>query len=112
MQFPVILLYNKYLINKKVYNEKFGELNRINYIEKLIENGLDGIEARYTYNKTSYKGNKTVKEIEKEIINLYSDRLLISGGSDYHGGQKIGVKNYRYIGEAGINFDRFNKLFT
>lgn len=107
----IAVLAHPYLINKKVYNEKFGELNRIEYIEKLIEHGLDGIEARYTYNKTSYKGNKTVKKIEKEIINLYSDRLLISGGSDYHSGQKIGIKNYRYIGEAGINLDRFNKLF-
>lgn len=108
----IAVLAHPYLINKVVASEEFGELNRGNYIERLIKYGIDGIEARYTYNKTSYKGSKSVKEIEKEIIKLYGNRLLISGGSDYHGGQKVGIKNYRYIGEAGIVLEQFEKFLN
>ena len=92
--------------------EAHGVMSREEYIEKLIEYGLDGIEARYTYDKTSYKGNKTVEEIEAEVLELYGDRLLISGGSDYHGGQKAGIENYRFIGEAGLNEEQFKKLLV
>lgn len=106
----IAVLAHPYLINKVVFSEEFGELNRLDYIERLINYGLDGVEARYTYNKTSYNGSKKNEEIEEEIIELFGDRLLISGGSDYHGGQKVGIKNYRYIGEAGIVLKQFEKL--
>jgi hypothetical protein len=108
----IAVLAHPYLIDRQVETEKYGVISRGEYIEKLIDYGLDGIEARYTYDKTSYKGNKTVEEIEAEILDLYADRLLISGGSDYHGGQKAEIENYRFIGEAGINEAEFEKIFA
>jgi len=104
-------LAHPYLIDEVIEPEGTGKMTREEYIERLIENGLDGIEARYTYDKTSYKGTKTVEEIEKEIRNKYSGRLFISGGSDYHAGEKKGVKNPRQIGEAGISYEEFCKIF-
>lgn len=106
------VLAHPYLIDEEVEPAGSGKMSREEYIEKLIEHGLDGIEARYTYNKTSYKGNKTVEEIEREIKDKYSERLFISGGSDYHAGQKKGVINPREIGEAGISYQEFCKIFS
>ena len=78
------------------------------YIETLIEAGLDGIEARYTYDKTSYGGTKTPEEIEREVKEAYAGRLsIISGGSDYHNDGRKGVKNPRHLGEKGLTLDEF-----
>ena len=97
----VAILAHPFLINPK-------DTSLDNYIEALIETGLDGIEACYTYDKTSYKGNKTNLELENEIIKKYGNRnLFISGGSDYHGDWRVGVKNPREIGEAGITYEAF-----
>ncbi len=109
----IAVLAHPYLIDKEVTPEgkETEKMTRKQYIDRLIENGLDGIEARYTYNKTSYKGNKAVEQIEAEVKDLYGDKLFISGGSDYHAGDKKGVENPREIGEAGINFIQFKKIF-
>ncbi len=107
----IAILAHPYLIDEYVESPTLGRLYRENYIERLINNGLDGIEARYTYNKTSYKGDKTVDQIENEIRETYANRLLISGGSDYHAGHKKSVKNPRKIGEAGITMEEFSKIF-
>jgi hypothetical protein len=40
-------------------------LSREAYIESLIAHGLDGIEAAYTYHKTTYKGDLSPEEIRK-----------------------------------------------
>lgn len=104
------ILAHPFLMDKVVEPEGLGKMKREEYIERLIENGLDGIEARYTYNKTSYLGNKTVEEAEREVREKYSSRLLISGGSDYHAGHKKGIKNPRQIGEAGISIAEFNEM--
>ena len=77
------------------------------YIEKLIEAGLDGIEASYTYDKTSYSGKLTKDEIIADIQEYYGDRLFISGGSDYHADGKKGVKNPREIGDCEITLEEF-----
>ncbi len=82
-------------------------ITRSVYIEKLIEAGLDGIEASYTYDKTSYFGTMTKDEIEKAVIQYWGDRLFISGGSDYHNDAKKGVKNPRDIGDCGISVEEF-----
>lgn len=105
-------LAHPYLIDEVVEPAGLGRMSREEYIERLIDSGLDGIEARYTYNKTSYKGMKTVEEIEREVREKYSDRLYISGGSDYHAGSKKGIKNPREIGEAGISFKEFCSIFV
>jgi len=108
----IAVLAHPYLIDKEVEPEGLGKMSRLEYIERLINQGLDGIEARYTYDKTSYKGNKTPEEIEKEVRDMYGDRLKISGGSDYHAGHKKGIENPRRLGDAGINSKEFKILFA
>lgn len=105
------VLAHPYLIDEHVYVDGTMKLTREEYIEGLIKGGLDGIEARYTYDKTSYKGDMTVEEIEREVRERYRGRLAISGGSDYHGEGKKGKKNPREIGEAGLSFSEFQKGF-
>ena len=102
----IAVLAHPYLIDETVA----GGISRAEYIETLIAAGLDGIEASYTYDKTSYKGNMTPEEIEKEIRELYADRLLISGGSDYHAGHKKGNAKVRSLGERGISIEEFEKF--
>ena len=75
---------------------------RAQYIERLIEVGLQGIEAAYPYNKTSYRGTSTPEAIEREIRETYAGRLFISGGSDYHNDAKSGSGNPRLMGEKGV----------
>ncbi|SCP98410.1 PHP domain-containing protein [Anaerobium acetethylicum] len=83
-------------------------ITRDEYIDYLIENGIDGIEACYTYDKTSYSGTKSKSEIYAEVIKKYSDRVsILSGGSDYHADHKKGVKDARYIGECGVSESYF-----
>lgn len=77
-------------------------MTRAQYIEPLIQAGLQGIEAAYTYNKTSYRGTATPEQIEREIRDTYTGRLFISGGSDYHNDAKSGSKNPRLMGEKGV----------
>lgn len=105
----IVILAHPYLINESVtYKEK--ELSRKQFIQILIKNGLDGIEASYTYDKTSYGGTLTPEQIKKEIIEQYQKQgLIISGGSDYHADAKKGVKNPRQIGECGISVEEFMK---
>ncbi|SCP96937.1 PHP domain-containing protein [Anaerobium acetethylicum] len=83
-------------------------VTRDEYIDCLIEKGLDGIEASYTYDKTSYDGTKSKGELATEIQEKYADRVaVLSGGSDYHADHKKGVRNARYIGECGITEEYF-----
>lgn len=94
----IAILAHPYLINK----------NREPFINRLFEAGLDGIEASYTYGKTSYNGPLNQQEIEREVISKYGrPGRIISGGSDYHGDGKKGVKNPREIGECGITMEAF-----
>lgn len=98
----VSILAHPYLIDDNV--RKAGkEMTRKEYIETLITSGLDGIEAAYTYDKTSYKGSMKNEEIEREVTGFFGHKVrFISGGSDYHGDGKKGVANPREIGEKGI----------
>lgn len=84
---------------------------RKKYIEKLIDMGLDGLEACYTYEKTSYKGSLTSQQIETQIKEDYSDvGVFFTGGSDSHGEWKIKKEGYRDIGDGGISMDELKKL--
>lgn len=101
------IMAHPFLVNDPIF-VKGNKMNRETYIEGLIKSGLDGIEACYTYDKTSYNGDLSKQEIEDYIRNTYSNRLLIiSGGSDYHADHKKGVKNARGIGECGITEEYF-----
>lgn len=106
------ILAHPYLINEHMIKNG-REIDRETFINQLFESGLDGIEACYTYEKTSYHGSMTQKEIEQEIIRKYgrSDRI-ISGGSDYHGDGKKGVKNPREVGECGISMEAFETIIA
>ncbi|KAA8670816.1 PHP domain-containing protein [Clostridium sp. HV4-5-A1G] len=106
-----VVLAHPFLIDDVVKYPDEKTLTRENYINQLIEHGLDGIEACYTYSKTSYKGSFSNKEIENYIKEHYGDRVkFFTGGSDYHDDGKKNVKNPRCIGEAGITYEEFNTI--
>ena len=110
------ILAHPFLIDEEVCPQ--GEtISREAYIEKLISRGLDGIEAAYTYHKTTYKGTHTPEEIENIIRDKYEGRLkVISGGSDYHADEKKGMaeNKARKLGEKGISYEYLmqNSLLT
>lgn len=83
-------------------------MNRDAYIRRLIDAGLDGVEARYTYSKTSYTGSMTEREIADQVYSRYGSLVrFISGGSDYHADSLKGVKNPREMGERGLTEEEF-----
>ncbi len=105
----IAVLAHPYLIDEEVCPAGLGKMSRDAYIDRLIEAGLDGIEASYTYDKTSYKGTLTPEQVEAEVRSKYTGRIkFFSGGSDYHADHKKGSKKVRMIGERGITEDEFN----
>lgn len=101
------ILAHPHLISEKTVVAE-TTLTRYAYIDRLIDAGLAGIEACYTYDKTSYAGTLTPAEIEQEIRQHYQSRVpIISGGSDYHHDGLKGVANPRELGEAGITWAYF-----
>lgn len=103
-----VIMAHPYLVSEPVLFEG-QEITRKEYIQHLIDAGLDGIEASYTYDKTSYGGTMTKEEIIKEVKELYGPMgLIISGGSDYHNDGKKGVKNPRDIGDCGLAMEEFH----
>ena len=103
----IAIMAHPYLVHEPV-RIPAGTMTRAEYIDRLIEAGLDGIEASYTYGKTSYGGTMTAEEIEAEVRERYATRLaIISGGSDYHADAKKGVKHPREVGECGITEEYF-----
>lgn len=104
----IAILAHPYLIDETVIT-KDGMMSREAYIDKLIDAGLDGIEASYTYDKTTYNGPYTKDEIIAKVKADYEDRVkIISGGSDYHADYKKTDKNVRNIGECGVTLEYFN----
>lgn len=80
------------------------------YLEPLVEAGLDGIEATYSYSKTNYKGDRTDEQLRQLIIDKYGNtNLFISGGSDYHGEWRKGLTGTREMGESGISLEEYKK---
>lgn len=107
----IAVLAHPYLMEENV-SWANGKGSRAEYIERLIDAGLDGIEGAYTYNKTSYSGTLTPEEIEKEIRKLYAEKVsFISGGSDYHDDRAKGMKaeKCRELGERGLSYSDFMK---
>lgn len=79
------------------YIELGGEKMR-NFIEILKGAGLDAIECNYpSFSDTE---TKWFTELAEEY------QLLITGGSDFHGGNRAGVE----LGDAGLTIEQFNKL--
>ena len=82
---------------------------RKGYIDRLFAHGLDGMEACYPYEKTSYDGWRSKEAIQRYVEENYAGQYLISGGSDYHNDQKKGIVNQRDIGECGLTLEAFMK---
>lgn len=109
----IAILAHPYLIDEQVFSDGQSAMTRDEYIDRLIAIGLDGIEASYSYDKTTYKGVLSPEEIEAEVRQKYSSRVrFISGGSDYHADAKKGAKKVRQLGERGLTLKEFNKLFN
>lgn len=107
----IVIMAHPYLVNEPVRLSS-GTMDRAAYIDRLIEAGLDGIEACYPYSKTSYGGSMTPEQIEDEVRERYSGRVaIISGGSDYHADFRKGVApaKARIIGESGITLEYFQQ---
>ena len=107
----IVIMAHPYLVNEPVRLPS-GTMDRAAYIDRLIEAGLDGIEACYPYSKTSYGGSMTPDQIEREVRARYSDRIaIISGGSDYHADFRKGAApaKARIIGESGITLEYFRQ---
>ena len=107
----IVIMAHPYLVNEPVRLSS-GTMDRAAYIDRLIEAGLDGIEACYPYSKTSYGGSMTPEQIEDEVRERYSGRVaIISGGSDYHADFRKGVPpaKARIIGESGITLEYFQQ---
>ncbi len=103
----IVILAHPYLISEQIVYEG-RERSRSELIEKLIYEGLDGIEGRYTYDKTSYAGTLSKEEIFWQIVHRYRDKVpVISGGSDYHGDRRKGMAEPREIGECGLTESEF-----
>lgn len=105
----IAILAHPYLIDGIV--ETAGKkMSREEFIKILIGAGLDGIEAAYTYDKTTYKGELTKDQIIAKVKFDYTDKVsIISGGSDYHADYKKTDKNVRSIGECGITWEYFQE---
>lgn len=105
------VLAHPYLIDDVVRRPGRPACSRREYIDELIAAGLDGIEMRYTYDKTTYKGVLTPEEIEAEVRQQYTNVLpILSGGSDYHAGHKKSEKKIRSLGERGLTLDEFSGI--
>ena len=108
----VAVLAHPYLIEETVRPGGGQPMNPATYIDRLIQAGLDGIEASNTYDKTSYAGTMTPEQIEHEIRRLYRNRVrFLSGGSDYHADHKKGAKRVRSLGERGLSLEEFEAFF-
>lgn len=108
----ITILAHPYLINEPV-NLPGETLTREEYIRRLIKGGLNGIEAKYTYSKTSYSGGMAPEEIEQEVKEKYGKCVsIISGGSDYHADTKKGAKAPRNLGECGLKKEEFMENST
>lgn len=86
------------------------EKSRAEFIETLLKAGLDGIETRYPYHKTSYTGTKTAQEISDIVQRTYAGRVrLLSAGSDYHAEYRTGTPQPRHLGECGLSLDEVSQ---
>lgn len=108
----IAILAHPYLIDETIEIRGEPLRSRQEYIDGLIDAGLDGIEASYTYDKTTYKGTLTPEQIEGQVRDRYARRVrLLSGGSDYHADHKKGSKQVRQLGERGLSVAEFGAVF-
>ncbi|MDD4286466.1 MAG: PHP domain-containing protein [Eubacteriales bacterium] len=102
----VVCLAHPFLMDPEIQSEG-QQISRQEWIEVLIREGLQGIEASYTYDKTTTREPYTKEEIADRIRETYGGRIFIDGGSDYHADHKKGVTDPRRLGECGLSLDEF-----
>lgn len=102
----IAILAHPYLIDETVlWHGK--KVDRWTLLNALIAHGLDGMEVRYTYDKTICKDARPREIIWEEVRERIAGRVFASGGSDYHNDAKKGVKNPRELGECGLTITEF-----
>jgi predicted metal-dependent phosphoesterase TrpH len=85
--------------------------DRENFIEFCVNSGIEGIEIEYTYSKNRpYYESDKAKWAQSFFPNFYrkiaeKHNLKMSGGSDYHGGEK-GIR----MGEANVPNEYLKRL--
>ena len=105
----IAILAHPYLIDENVCLN--GEqATRWEYIDRLIDKGLDGIECRYTYNKTTCKDKRPPEQIWEEVRRHIGSRVFLSGGSDYHADYKKSVPFPRSLGECGLTLAELESI--
>lgn len=103
----IVIQAHPFLVKEEPYY-RGKTMTRSAYMDMLVEEGLDGIETCYTYDKTSYTGNLTKKEIEEILKKRYAHTgVFFSGGSDFHGDFKKGLPNPRELGECGVSYEYY-----
>lgn len=103
----IVIQAHPFLVREHPYY-KGRAMDRMEYLDMLVEEGLDGIEACYTYDKSSYNGPLHKEEIENLLIKRYTGSgIFFSGGSDFHGDFKKGMENPRELGECGVSYSYF-----
>ncbi len=102
----IAILAHPYLIDETI--EWQGEtVDRWALLDAMIARGLDGMEVRYTYDKTICKDTRPREQIWDEVRERIAGRVFASAGSDYHNDAKKGVKNPRELGECGLTMEEF-----
>ena len=84
------------LAHPKLITENLQEVERI--ITDLIKHGLRGLEVNY------YSFSQKDKEIYRKLAEKYN--LIITGGSDFHGGNRVEVS----LGETGLSCEEYENL--
>lgn len=103
----IVIQAHPFLVREHPYY-KGRSMERMEYLDMLVEEGLDGIEACYTYDKSSYNGPLRKDEIESLLTKRYAGAgIFFSGGSDFHGDFKKGMDNPRELGECGVSYSYF-----
>lgn len=102
----IAILAHPFLIDAQVHRQG-TQMERRQFIELLIEAGLDGIESRYTYDKTTCLEKRPKEELWAEALQIAQGRLIVSGGSDYHADYKKGTQDPRELGECGLTQEEF-----
>ena len=103
----IVIQAHPFLVKEEPYY-RGKSISRYAYMDMLVEAGLDGIEACYTYDKTSYTGTLSKEEIENLVKKRYANAgVFFSGGSDFHGDFKKGLPNPRELGECGVSYEYY-----